>query len=50
VEDGDEFVVEVDAAGDVTMERLAALARADFLTEVLGRKVGFREARVRSWQ
>jgi exopolyphosphatase/guanosine-5'-triphosphate,3'-diphosphate pyrophosphatase len=48
--DGDEFVVEVDAAGDVTMERLAALARADFLTEVLGRKVAFRETRSRSWQ
>ena len=32
------------AAADLTLERLAALARADLLTEVFGRKVGFREA------
>ena len=32
------------AAGDLTLERLAALARADLLTEVFGRKVAFREA------
>ncbi|HET7747294.1 MAG TPA: Ppx/GppA phosphatase family protein [Vicinamibacteria bacterium] len=49
VTEDDEWVVEVDAAGDTTMERLAALARSDLVTEVFGRKVGFREARVRSW-
>jgi len=36
-------VLEVDGGGDLTLERLAALARADLLTEVFGRKVGFRE-------
>jgi exopolyphosphatase/guanosine-5'-triphosphate,3'-diphosphate pyrophosphatase len=41
----DGWVLEVDGAGDLTMERLAALARADFLTEVFGRKLQFREAR-----
>jgi exopolyphosphatase / guanosine-5'-triphosphate,3'-diphosphate pyrophosphatase len=42
----DGWVLEVDGAGDLTMERLAALARADFLTEVFGRKIiQFREAR-----
>ncbi len=38
------FVVEVEGAGDMTMERLAALSRADLLTEVFGRRVAFREA------
>ena len=45
----DEWVLEVDGAGDLTMERLASLARADFLTEVFGRRVTFREARARPW-
>ena len=45
-EEGD-WVVEVDGAGDLTMERLASLARGDFLTEVFGRKLGFRESRAR---
>ena len=40
----DQWVLEVDGGGDLTLERLAALARADLLTEVFGRKVGFREA------
>jgi hypothetical protein len=31
------------------MERLASLARADYLTEVFGRKVAFREGRSRAW-
>jgi exopolyphosphatase/guanosine-5'-triphosphate,3'-diphosphate pyrophosphatase len=39
----DQWVLEVDGGGDLTLERLAALARADLLTEVFGRKVGFRE-------
>lgn len=42
--EGDHWVLEVDGAGDLTIERLAALARADLLTEVFGRKVTFREA------
>jgi exopolyphosphatase / guanosine-5'-triphosphate,3'-diphosphate pyrophosphatase len=38
------FVLEVDGAGDLTLERLAALARADQLADVFGRRVSFREA------
>ncbi len=40
----DQWVLEVEGGGDLTLERLAALARADLLTEVFGRKVAFREA------
>jgi exopolyphosphatase/guanosine-5'-triphosphate,3'-diphosphate pyrophosphatase len=40
----DQWVLEVDGGGDLTIERLAALARADLLTEVFGRKVAFRES------
>ena len=40
----DEWVLEVDGGGDLTLERLAAVARADMLVEVFGRKVAFREA------
>jgi exopolyphosphatase/guanosine-5'-triphosphate,3'-diphosphate pyrophosphatase len=40
----DQWVLEVDGGGDLTLERLAALARADMLTDVFGSKVGFREA------
>jgi exopolyphosphatase/guanosine-5'-triphosphate,3'-diphosphate pyrophosphatase len=40
----DQWVLEVDGGGDLTIERLAALARADLLTEVFGRKVTFRES------
>ena len=47
-EEGD-WVLEVEGAGDLTMERLASVARADYLTEVFGRKVTFRETRVRPW-
>ena len=46
-EEGD-WVLDVDGAGDLTMERLASLARGDFLTEVFGRKLAFREARART--
>jgi exopolyphosphatase/guanosine-5'-triphosphate,3'-diphosphate pyrophosphatase len=45
VPEEDGWVLEAEGAGDLTMERLAALARADFLTEVFGRKLQFREAR-----
>ncbi len=37
------LVLEVEGAGDLTMERLASLSRADLLTEVFGRRVQFRE-------
>ena len=40
----DQWVLEVEGGGDLTLERLAALARSDLLTEVFGRKVAFREA------
>jgi hypothetical protein len=46
--ENDHWVLEVDGAGDLTIERLAALARADLLTEVFGRRVTFREAGGRS--
>ncbi len=38
------LVLEVEGAGDLTLERLAALARADWLAEVYGARVAFREA------
>jgi exopolyphosphatase/guanosine-5'-triphosphate,3'-diphosphate pyrophosphatase len=41
------WVLEVQGAGDLTMERLASLARADLLTEVFGRRLAFREMGVR---
>ena len=44
-----EWVLEVEGAGDLTMERLAAQARSDLITEVFGRRLGFREARTRAW-
>jgi exopolyphosphatase/guanosine-5'-triphosphate,3'-diphosphate pyrophosphatase len=49
VPEGDDWGLEVEGAGDLTMERLASLARADYLTEVFGRKVAFRESRQRPW-
>ncbi|HVO10485.1 MAG TPA: Ppx/GppA phosphatase family protein [Vicinamibacteria bacterium] len=39
----DQWVLDVDGGGDLTLERLAALARADLMVEVFGRKVAFRE-------
>lgn len=47
VTEADAWVVEVEGAGDLTIERLATLARADFMTEVFGRRVAFREAGAR---
>jgi len=44
-----EWVLEVEGAGDLTMERLAAQARSDLITEVFGRRLAFREARARAW-
>jgi hypothetical protein len=37
-------VLEVEGAGDLTMERLAALSRSDLFAEVFGRRITFREA------
>jgi exopolyphosphatase / guanosine-5'-triphosphate,3'-diphosphate pyrophosphatase len=42
------WVLEVQGAGDLTMERLASLARSDLLTEVFGRRLAFREAATRT--
>jgi exopolyphosphatase/guanosine-5'-triphosphate,3'-diphosphate pyrophosphatase len=44
VREEDEWTLEVDGAGDLTMERLATLARSDLLTEVFGQRVLFRES------
>jgi exopolyphosphatase/guanosine-5'-triphosphate,3'-diphosphate pyrophosphatase len=44
VVENEAWALEVQGAGDFTMERLATLARSDFLTEVFGRKLSFREA------
>lgn len=38
------LVLEVTGAGDLTIERLAALARADWMAEVFGARVLFRES------
>lgn len=48
VDDEGAWVLEVEGAGDMTMERLATLARCDLFTEVFGRRVSFREAPSRS--
>ena len=47
VREDDGWVLEVEGAGDLTMERLASLARADQLAEVFGRRISFREGGVR---
>jgi exopolyphosphatase/guanosine-5'-triphosphate,3'-diphosphate pyrophosphatase len=43
----DAWVLQVEAAGDLTMERLATMARSDLLTEVFGRRLSLREQGVR---
>lgn len=48
VSEDDGWVLEVEGAGDLTMERLACLSRADFLNEVFGRRISFREAGVKA--
>jgi exopolyphosphatase/guanosine-5'-triphosphate,3'-diphosphate pyrophosphatase len=42
--DEEPWVLETEGAGDLTMERLAALGRSDLFTEVFGRRLIFREA------
>lgn len=44
VREEDDWYLEVDGAGDMTMERLAALSRADLFAEIFGKKLSFREA------
>ena len=43
---GEAWVLEMDGAGDLTMERLAATARADMFEETYGREVIVRQAGV----
>jgi exopolyphosphatase/guanosine-5'-triphosphate,3'-diphosphate pyrophosphatase len=38
------WVVEIEGSGDLTIERLVALSRADLFTDVFGRRVTLREA------
>ncbi len=44
ISEDESWTLEVEGAGDLTMERLATLSRADHMTEVFGQRVGFREA------
>jgi exopolyphosphatase/guanosine-5'-triphosphate,3'-diphosphate pyrophosphatase len=44
----EQWVLEVEGGGDLTLERLASLARADLLVEVFGRRLAFREAGIRA--
>jgi exopolyphosphatase/guanosine-5'-triphosphate,3'-diphosphate pyrophosphatase len=48
VREEDDWILEVEGAGDLTMERLATLARSDLLTETFGQKMSFREAAPRA--
>jgi exopolyphosphatase/guanosine-5'-triphosphate,3'-diphosphate pyrophosphatase len=48
IEDGN-CALELEAVGDTTMERLAAQARGDLVTEVFGRRLVLREDRQRVW-
>jgi hypothetical protein len=41
---GESWILELEGAGDITMERLVAVARADMFTETYGRQVLIREA------
>ena len=41
---GEAWILELDGAGDITMERLVAVARADMFTETYGRQVLIRQA------
>lgn len=41
---GESWILELDGAGDITMERLVAVARADMFIETYGRQVLIREA------
>jgi exopolyphosphatase/guanosine-5'-triphosphate,3'-diphosphate pyrophosphatase len=42
------FVIEIEGAGDLTMERLTAQARSDLMTDVFGRRISLQETGVRA--
>ncbi len=44
VQRGEAWILEVEGAGDVTMERMVAVARADMFAETYGRKLLIRQA------
>jgi exopolyphosphatase/guanosine-5'-triphosphate,3'-diphosphate pyrophosphatase len=46
IREDDIWILEVEGEGDLTMERLATLARADLFSEVFGQKISFREKAV----
>ena len=48
VRHGETWIVELDGTGDLTMERMVAVARADMFTEAFGREVVIRQAGVAS--
>ncbi|MCI0585471.1 MAG: HD domain-containing protein [Planctomycetes bacterium] len=43
VPEEDAWILEIEGAGDLTMERLATAARADLFLETFGKRIGFRE-------
>jgi len=43
---GETWILEIDGAGDVTMERMVAVARADMFAETYGRQILIRQAGV----
>jgi exopolyphosphatase/guanosine-5'-triphosphate,3'-diphosphate pyrophosphatase len=44
VRHGETWILELDGAGDVTMERMVAAARADMFAETFGRQILIRQA------
>jgi exopolyphosphatase/guanosine-5'-triphosphate,3'-diphosphate pyrophosphatase len=42
------FVIEIDGAGDMTIERLTAQSRCDLMSDVFGRRVSLQETGVRA--
>ena len=46
ISQGETWILELDGAGDITMERLVAVARADMFTETYGRQIVIRHAGV----
>jgi len=43
-ERGETWVLELEGAGDITMERMVAVARADMFAETYGRQILIRQA------
>ena len=44
VERGETWILELEGAGDITMERMVAVARADMFAETYGRQILIRQA------